>query len=59
MHIKSTDLQLSHIACPTFADALMQELRTNEVFHGEGDAVPCDAAIADVICHFPRQGQCC
>lgn len=25
---------------------------------GEGDTVPCDAA-ADVICHFPSQGQCC
>lgn len=24
----------------------------------EGNKVPCDAAKADVICHFLRQGQC-
>ena len=31
------------------------EERRGEEGREEG---PCDAAIADVICHFPSQGQC-
>lgn len=65
--MKRTVLKLSHIAShfPHLLTLWYQNWRSNEVIQGEeerrgeGNAVPCDAAIADFICHFPSQGQCC